>query len=359
MSAVQIVLFIVGLGLLVLGAELLVKGASRLAVALGLSPLVVGLTVVSYGTSSPEMAVSGMAVSNGQTDLALGNVVGSNIFNVLFILGLSALVAPLLVARQVVRREVPIMVAVAVALLLLGLDGGISRLDGVLLLGSAVFYTAWTVRESRRESAAERQQAEGEQPRRGGAMVLNVLLVLVGLGMLMLGSRWLVGGAMAMARALGISELVIGLTIVAGGTSLPEVATSVLAALRGERDIAVGNVVGSNIFNILAVLGLSATLSSTGVPVSPAVLSFDLPVMLAVTFACVPIFLSGHVISRWEGAVFLGYYVAFTAYLVLAAQQHDALHGFTRVMLWFALPLTALTLLIVLVRALRAQRSAG
>jgi cation:H+ antiporter len=355
MSTVQLVLFIVGLGLLIVGAELLVRGASRLAVALGLSPLVVGLTVVAYGTSSPEMAVSAMAALRGQTDLALGNVVGSNIFNVLFILGLSALIVPLLVARQVVWREVPIMIAVSLAMLLLGLDGSISRLDGLLLLGGAVFYTVWTVRASRREAAAARSEGISEPPPRRTFLALNVLFILVGLGMLLLGSRWLVGGAVAMARALGVNELIIGLTIIAAGTSLPEVATSILAAARGERDIAVGNVVGSNIFNILIVLGLGAAASPTGVAVSPAALSFDIPVMLAVAFACFPIFISGHVISRWEGAVFFGYYIAYTVYLVLDAQQHDALHGFSRVMVWFVLPLTALTLLVILARSTRLR----
>jgi cation:H+ antiporter len=302
------------------------------------------------------MAVSVMAVLRGEADLSLGNVVGSNIFNVLFILGLSALVVPLLVARQVVRREVPIMVAVSLAMLLLGLDGRISRLDGLLLVGGGGLYTVWTVRASRREAAVARREAAPEPPPRRASLAVDVLLVLVGLGLLVVGSRWLLGGAVVMARALGVSELIIGLTLIAGGTSLPEVATSILAAIRGERDIAVGNAVGSNIFNILVVLGLTAAMSPTGVAVNPAARSFDIPVMLAEAFACLPFFFTGYLISRWEGAVFFGYYVAYTIYLVLDAQQHDALHGFTQVMARFVLPLTALTLLVILARSMRIPR---
>ncbi|NVJ03210.1 calcium/sodium antiporter [Myxococcus sp. AM009] len=341
--------------MLVGGAELLVRGASGLALALGISPLVVGLTVVALGTSAPELAVTLSASLRGQPDLALGNVVGSNICNVLLILGVSALVTPLVVVRQLVWREVPLMVGVSGALLLMCLDGRVSRLDGAVLVAGGVGYTAWTVVASRRE----RRQAPGAAaaaPR--GPVWRDVLFVAVGLALLVLGSRWLVAGAVAFARVLGVSELVIGLTLIAGGTSLPEVATSLLAAMRGERDIAVGNVVGSNIFNVLAVLGFCATVAPGGVAAADAVVSFDLPVMLAVAVACLPIFRTGHVISRWEGGVFFAYYVAYTAYLVLDAQQHDALHGFTRVMGWFVLPLTALTLAILLARGLRRPRPA-
>jgi cation:H+ antiporter len=358
-DALTLVLFAVGLVLLIVGAELLVRGASSLATAVGISPLVVGLTVVAFGTSSPELAVSTQASLAGQADLALGNVVGSNVFNVLFILGLSALIAPLVVSQQLVRLDVPLMIAASVLLLLLALDGTIGRLDGALLFAGIVAYTTFLIRQSRRESKAvqaEYDEAFGEHgsPRRGPLqMLLNLGLVVAGLALLVLGSRWLVDGAVAMATALGVSELVIGLTIVAAGTSLPEVATSILATVRGERDIAVGNVVGSSIYNILAILGAAAIVAPGGLPVAPSMLTFDIPVAIAVAVACLPIFFTGHLIARWEGALFLGYYVAYTLFLVLAATQHDALPAFSGAMLAFVLPLTAVTLVWLALRAWR------
>ncbi len=357
MSVTTVVLFVAGLALLVLGADLLVKGASRLAAALGISPLVIGLTVVAYGTSAPEMAVSVKSAFLGQADLALGNVVGSNIFNVLFILGASALISPLVVSAQIVRLDVPIMIALSVATWMLCLDGGIGRLDGVLLFGGAIAYTVFQIVQSRRESAAIQAEFAAEyEPREKTSTAANLGWVAVGLALLVLGSRWLVDGAVAFAQALGVSELVIGLTIVAAGTSLPEVATSILAAIRGERDIAVGNVVGSNIFNILAVLGMTGLVAPQGLAAPPALMAFDLPVMIAVAVACLPIFASGSVIARWEGALFLFYFVAYTAYVVMAAQHHDALPMYGLVMGAFVLPLTALTLAVVGWRAWRERR---
>lgn len=357
MDILTIGLFLIGLVLLIGGAELLVRGASALAAALRISPLVIGLTIVAYGTSAPELAVSVQSGVAGQGDLALGNVVGSNIFNVLLILGLSATIAPLIVSRQLVRRDVPLMIGVSFVFLLLALDGGISRLDGLLLFAGAISYTAYTVIQSRREPQPPANTTASERP--PAPWPVQVALLVVGLGMLVLGSRWLVNGAVAFAEALGVSELIIGLTIVAAGTSLPEVATSVLASLRGERDIAVGNVVGSNIFNLLSVLGLTALVSPAAIPVSGAALAFDIPVMLAVALACLPIFFTGYVIARWEGLLFLGYYVAYTLYLILNATQHAALPLFNTVMLLFVLPLTAITLLVVAIRAWRAQSRAS
>ena len=357
MNTMTVVLFVAGLGLLVLGAEWLVKGASRLAAALGISPLVIGLTVVAYGTSAPEMAVSVKSAWAGQPDLALGNVVGSNIFNVLFILGASAIITPLVVSSQLIRLDVPIMIGVSLLTLLLAGDGSVGRLDGAILFALALAYTAFQVRQSRKESAAVRQEYGREFGRSRSATAANLAFIAAGLVLLVLGSRWLVNGAVAFAQALGVSELIIGLTIVAAGTSLPEVATSILAAFRGERDIAVGNVVGSNIFNLLAVLGLSGLVAPGGLPAPAALLRFDLPVMVAVALACLPIFASGAVIARWEGALFLLYYAAYTAYLVLAAQQHDALPAFSAVMEAFVLPLTAVTLAVVGWRAWRRPAS--
>jgi cation:H+ antiporter len=356
-----IILFICGVALLILGAEFLVRGAARLALAVGISPLVVGLTVVAFGTSSPEVAVSVQAALSARDDLAVGNVVGSNIFNVLFILGASALIAPLVVARQLVRQEVPIMIGTSLLLGALCLDGRVSFADGLLLISLLIVYAAFVIVQSRR-ALADAAGAGVEAPGGSGSKwdrhwSVQVLLVIGGLALLALGARWLVDASISFARHLGVSELVIGLTIVAAGTSLPEVATSLVAAIRGQRDIAVGNVVGSNIFNILGVLGISAAAAPAGLAVAPALPAFDLPLMIAVALACLPIFFTGHLIARWEGVLFLGLYGAYTVYVLLAAQDHDALEPFSAVMLYSVLPVIALTLALVAWREWRARRA--
>ncbi len=362
MTTVRVVLFILGLVLLVAGAELLVRGAARLARAAGISPLVIGLTVVAFGTSSPELAVSVQAALAERPDLAIGNVVGSNIFNVLFILGLAALVAPLIVAQQLIRWDVPLMIGASVMLLFVSLDGRVGRGDGLVLAVGLVAYVVWSVFQSRRQSAAVQAEyaAEfGTAPPGGAALALQLAFVVAGLALLVVGARWLVDGGAALARALGLSELIVGLTVVAAGTSLPEVATSVVASLKGERDIAVGNVVGSNLFNILGVLGLSAAVSAAGIPVSAAAVRVDIPVMIAAAVACLPIFFTGHRISRWEGVLLLGLYIAYTAYLVLSATRHALLPLFTSAMTVFVLPAIALTLAVLAARAYRAGGPRG
>ncbi len=347
----SIVWFALGLVALVAGAEALVRGASRLALSFGISPLVVGLTVVAFGTSSPELAVSVQSSWAGQVDIAIGNVVGSNIFNVLFILGVSALITPLLVNQQLIRQEVPIMIGVSLLLWALAADGGIGSWDGALLAGLLAAYSVLVIRQSRRETRAiQAEYDEAFAAGRGGWDAhwgVQVLLIVGGLALLVLGSRWLVEAAVTFARHLGVSELVIGLTIIAAGTSLPEVATSILAAVRGERDIAVGNVVGSNLFNILGVLGVSAVVAPTTLTVSPAALAFDIPVMVAVAVACLPVFFTGNLIARWEGLLFLSCYLAYVGYLILQATQHAALGPFSAVMGSFVLPLTAITLVLL------------
>jgi cation:H+ antiporter len=354
-------LFLGGIAALIAGANLLVRGASSLAAAMAVPPLVVGLTVVAFGTSSPELAVSVQSARSGLTDIAVGNAVGSNIFNVLFILGLSSLIAPLPVAEQIVRKEVPLSIAASVLLLLLAVDGHIGRIEGAVLSLGVVAYTAYLVAQARREgepTSPDYQREFGDAAaRRARHRLLQIGFVIGGLALLVVGSDWIVEGAVRAARLLGLSEVVVGLTIVAAGTSLPEVAASVVAALKGERDIAVGNVVGSNIFNILAVLGLSSLVAPAGLSVPPSVASFDIPVMIATMVACLPIFLSGNRIARWEGALFLAYYVCYTTYLVLAATRQDALPAFNMAMLFFALPLTAVTLLIGLYRSLASRRA--
>lgn len=345
--SMSIIFFVVGLVFLIIGAEALVKGASRLAAAFGISPLVIGLTVVAFGTSSPELAVSIKSSLSGQGTIALGNAVGSNIFNILFILGLSALIAPLFVSQQLVRLDVPLMITLSVMVLILSLDEKLNRTDGLLLVIGLTIYLWFLISQSRKESrgikAAGTNAVEAEKPK----WAKDIGFVIGGLLLLVTGSRWFVNSAVLFAEYLKISELIVGLTIVAAGTSLPEVVTSVIAVVRGERDIAVGNVVGSNIFNIMGVLGFAGFISPTGIEVSPAVIGFDLPVMIAVALACLPIFFTGGVISRKEGLLFLGYYIAYVLYLILAASRHDLLPKFSATMLYFVIPLTAITLLII------------
>ncbi|MCD6665703.1 MAG: calcium/sodium antiporter [Hydrogenophaga sp.] len=358
-----ILMFLAGLAGLIAGAELLVRGASKLALSFGISPLVVGLTIVAFGTSSPEMAVSVGAVMDGRTDIAIGNVVGSNIFNVLLILGLSAIITPLVVHIQLIRQEVPIMLGASLLLLVLAFDGRVGLWDGAILVGLMLAYTVFLIVQSRRETqdAQDEYAAEVKPAEAGGwdaSLPVQLILIVAGLGLLVLGSDWLVDAAIVFAKALGVSDVVIGLTIVAAGTSMPEVATSVMAAFKGERDIAVGNVVGSNTFNILGCVGLSGIAAgSAGLGVPPSVLNFDIWVMLAVALACLPVFMTGREIARWEGGVFLLYYVAYVAYLILAAQAHDALGTFSAVMMGFVVPITVITLVVVLLRG-RSQ-SAG
>lgn len=349
----------VGLVLLVVGAEVLVRGAARLAAQLGISPLVIGLTVVAFGTSAPETAVSVQSALEGKGDLAIGNVLGSNIANVLLILGLTAAITPLIVSRQLIRLDVPLMILASLLTYGLALDGLLGVLDGVILFSCILAYTLFLVISSRREQA-QASQTEGDEfnkefaledtatarswPRHAG-------LIVAGLVLLVSGSDFLVSGATALARAWGLSELIIGLTVVAVGTSLPELATSIMAALRGERDIAVGNIVGSNIFNLLCVLGLSALVSPLPIQVSPAALAFDFPVLLGVAVACLPIFFAGYRINRWEGWLFLGYYVAYTSYLILSSTGRPAAQLLAESMLWYAIPLTAITVLTLAWRA--------
>lgn len=354
MTPTAFALFVAGLALLLVGAELLVRGASRLAVALGLSPLVIGLTVVAWGTGSPEFAVAVKAAFAGQPDLAIGNVVGSNIANVLFILGFAALVVPLKVSERVVRLDVPLMIGASALTLLFALDGNLGTLDGLIFVSLLTAYTWWTVRASRREQRAVAEDYEREFGAKAAVahrgwkhFAVHIGMVAAGLYLLVKGSDWLVEGASAIAVAWGFSELVVGLTIVALGTSLPELATSAVAGLRGERDIAVGNAVGSNIFNLLAVLGVTAAVSPGGVPVANAALSIDIPIMIAVAIACLPVFFSGYIIDRWNGALFIALYAGYIVHLVLQGTTHAASSGFSNIMVFFVLPLVTFTLALI------------
>ena len=280
---------------------------------------------------------------SGGMDIALGNVIGSNIFNVFFILGLSALISPLLVSIQLVRLDVPVMITVSVLAIIMSLDGRLSSMDGLMLFTGVIIYTVLMIRLGRKQSAQD--QAEYFEPpqqlsNKIRQFILDISLVITGLVFLVSGSNMLVKSAIKIASSLGISEFVISVTIVAIGTSLPEVATSVVASIRGERDIAVGNIVGSNIFNILAVLGLSAFVSPAGITVNSTVLHFDMLVMLAAAFICLPVFFTGFRITRPEGAVLLMFYVLYTSYIILVENSWDYLSVFSAVIIYIVIPLT-------------------
>ncbi len=355
-----IAFLVVGLVLLVYSADFLVKGAANLAAALGISPLVVGLTVVAFGTSAPELAVSVMSAFKGQADLAVGNVIGSNIFNVLVILGISAMIIPLTVHAQLVRFDVPVMIFLSLLLFPLSMDGVLSRRDGVILVALLLGYLFILIRGSRREKDAGVLGEFGEEygkPDADPKWLKNIAFVVFGVAGLVVGSDRLVYGAVFIAKHFGVSELIIGLTIISAGTSLPEVATSVVAALKGQRDIAVGNVVGSNIFNIVTVLGVSSLVAPEGVAVAKAALDFDMLFMIAIAVAALPVFFHGYRIGRASGFFFLAFYVAYIIYLILDAKSHSAFSTYREVMLLYVAPAAALALSVLLVSAFRQRKN--
>lgn len=367
MDSTVILLFIVGCALLIAGAEMLVNHASFLALAFGISPLVIGLTIVAYGTSAPELVVSVQSSYSGQGDLAVGNLVGSNIANVLLILGVSSVVTPLVVSRKIIRLEVPLLIGISIATMAMAWNGSIGRLEGSILFLGALLYTGFIIYQSRREESEDARIAALdldappaialERPRTG-QIVIRLVWIIVSFAMLVVGSRSLVYSASAIARSLGFSELIIGLTIVAVGTSLPELATSVMASIKGEKDIAIGNVIGSNIFNILFVMGVCSMVAPEGLPIALPALRFDIPVMVAVAIACLPIFFTGGIVDRWEGLLFLGYYLAYTSYLVFNATQHDSIELFSTLVLALVALLTLVALMDWIMRMLRASKLA-
>lgn len=363
MSPISISFIAIGIGALVVGAEWLVRGSARLAARTGLSNVVIGLTVVAFGTSAPELAVSVGDVLRGDDQagsIAIGNVIGSNIANILLALGLAAAFGgALIVAQRIVRIDVPLMIGVSVLFLLFALDGQLDRREGVVLTIALIVYVSWTVVSARRGTAiaVELEYEEALAPGRAGQRTawFDVLVVLGGLAFLVIGAQSLVSGASDIAADLGVSDLLIGLTIVAIGTSLPEVATTVVAAMRGQRDLAVGNAIGSNLFNLLAVLGITATVSPSSLPIPDSALNVDIPVMIAVAVACLPIFVDGYNLRRWEGAVFFGFYVLYLGWLVVDAGEYGGRDEYGDVVLFIVVPLTAITMGVVWYRTHRRR----
>lgn len=318
---------VVGLALVTLGAELLVRGGTALAFRLGVPPLFIGLTVVGFGTSTPELSASIVATLRGSSEVSVGNVVGSNVFNLAVILALAAVVMPIRVRIAELHRELAVMTLVALAPLAAWMTGGVvPGWMGVALVALLVVYLADAIRRARRAGDADRARIEGELAQAepvvpsgaGRSAWLSLALIAGGLGALIVGARLFVGSATSIAGAWGVPEVIIGLTIVAAGTSLPELATSVVAALRGSSDVAVGNVVGSNIFNVLGILGIAAIIGPQSVP--RQVLVFDAPVMLAVSLAAWWMLRTGETLTRREGLVLLSIFGAYLATLIVLAR---------------------------------------
>lgn len=311
-------LMVTGIGLLIAGGELLVRSSSKIASFLGVSPLVIGLTVVAFGTSAPELGVSLVAALQGNPEIALANVVGSNIFNVGFILGLCAMISPLVVNMQLIKFDVPILIITSLLTFLICVDGQLNRIEGLGLFLCAVIYTVWLIRASRKESENISLQFNEAIPSNSGkGLYLQSGLALGALVILVVGSKLLVSGATDFAHFFGVSEELIGLTIVAAGTSLPEVATSVMATVRGQKDLAIGNVIGSNIYNLTLILGLASGINPKGLQVSSSILHFDLIAMVAIAMLSLPLLMTSRKLDRWEGAVLFGAYVGYTAFLLI------------------------------------------
>ncbi|NNB26734.1 calcium/sodium antiporter [Pseudomonas fragi] len=340
-----------GLALLVAGAELLVRCAVRMAANLKVRPLLIGLTLVAVGSSAPQLTVSLQAALNDTADIAVGSVIGSNIFNILVTLGLSALIIPLRVSRQLVRLDIPLMILASGLVFALALNKQLDRLDGVVLLGGLLVYLALLLRQSRHSG---HHHPRHDLPRT--SWLHNLVLMLAALLLLLgLAGHLLLGAAVTLATELGLSERIIGLTIIAVSTSLPQLATSLIAAFRGQGEIAVGNVIGSNVFNLLGVLGLTALVAPAPLSVSPNALAFDLPVMLGVAALCLPVFYTGYRVTRGEGLLFLGLYLAYGLHVVSFTTGMPLAGKLEHLMLFFVLPALLLFLLLSTLRAWRRQ----
>lgn len=339
-----LLLLILGITILILGAELLVRGASYLAMLFGISPLVVGLTIVGFGTSSPELAVSIKSAIMGESDIVVGNVVGSNILNILLIFGISSIIIPLTSNFNVVRFDIPFMIGISFVMLFFSLNGRVSRFEGLILFVGLLTYIIFSIFKGRDKEALFKDKIDVELVKKRKSYlewIKNIFFVASGLLFLVLGSHLFVNGAIKLARQLGVSELIIALTVVALGTSLPELVTAVVGAFKKEMDIVVGNIIGSNIFNILGILGLSSIFSKDGITVLPSALNFDIPVMIAVAVISLPICFTGGKITRVEGAILLLYYLSYDLYLLLLSYHHDSTSkALFVVIMYIGVPLT-------------------
>jgi cation:H+ antiporter len=339
----SVVAFAGGLIGLLAAGHLVVRAASALGGRFGLSPNIIGLTIVAAGTSAPELAVVFQAIAADDTELAVGSIIGSNIANILLVLGLASLMGAITVASRLVRVDIPVMMLASAGLVLFALDRNLGQLEGLLLVVGLVAFTIWTLGTAANGTTPDPARREVDLVRTVGGLVAGIIVLAVA-------ARFVVIGAEDIAAALGVPELIIGLTIVALGTSAPEIVTTLVAAAQGHRDLAVGNAVGSNIYNILLVLGLTSAVTPAGIAISADAVTLDLPIMAAVAFACLPLVAWDRRLARWEGAVFLTYYLAYLTFLVLDATGHRAKDPFALVMVAFVLPLTIITIATVLYR---------
>ena len=353
-----VILFIAGLALLIGGADLFLKAVDHFGLKWGVSPLIMGLTVVAFATGAPELAISLQAAANGSADLVLGNIIGSNIANILLILGVAGLIKPLFITRRIIRVDVPIVIAASILLYVLSLDGILTKLDGVLLLGALSAYSVFMFFQIKRHREEEVFEYEEDKEELGKGLFFytkNVTFLVAGLALIVVGSDWMVDGAVEIARVLGLSELVIGLTIVSIGTSLPEIATSISSAIKNKTEIAVANVMGSNLYNILLTVGLTLVIAPNVLKVSDAAVELDMPFMIAVSMACLPIFYSGFTLSKIDSILYLFYYMAYLGYLVLDATHNPLLPAFGHIMIWFVVPITLIYILIKLFFTLKKK----
>ncbi|MBN2978003.1 calcium/sodium antiporter [Pseudomonas lactucae] len=339
-----------GLLLLIIGAEILVRAAVRLAASLKVRPLIIGLTIVAFGSSAPQMTVSLQATLAGNTDIAVGSVIGSSIFNVLVTLGLSALIIPLRVSRQLVRLDIPVMILAGLLVFTLAANEELTPVDGLFLLIALLAYLAVLHYQTRHSRRPRTLDTVAQAP-----WLSSALLMLGGFLILALAGHLLLGAAVDVASDLGLSERIVGLTLIGVGTSLPCLATSLIAALRGQREIAVGNVIGSNLFNLLGVLGLTALLAPSPLSVSPNALDFDLPVMLGVVVLCLPVFYTGYRVTRAEGLVLLGLYLAYGLHVMSFTTGMPLANKLEQLMLHYVLPALVVFLVFTSLRAWRRQ----
>lgn len=318
-------LFVTGLAVLIYAAELVVRGGSQLALSLGIRPLILGITVVAIGTSTPELAVGLTAASSGSGGIAVGNIAGTNMVNLLLILGLSALIRPLPLHLQTLKLDLPMMLVATLLMTALAWDGLLSRMDGAIMLTVAIIYTYALLRISRRESQRVRQEfreeygadAIAKQLSQAENRSIQLGILLAGIALSVLGAHWLVSGAVDLARSFGWSESIIGLTIVAIGTSAPELVTTMYGTWKNERDVAIGNLMGSSIYNILAILGFICLIPSQSIVVERDLLTFDIPLLAGLMLICIPVFVSGSRISRPEGGIFVCLYLGYLSWLLL------------------------------------------
>jgi len=346
-----VLLFIIGLVTLIGGAELFLKSVDKFGLAWSVSPVVMGLTVVAFATGAPELAISLQAAADGRPDLVLGNILGSNIANILLILGIAGLVKPLRITNRIIKIDVPVVIATSVLLYLLAMDGLLTLTDGLIIFSGLIAYSIFMYTQIKKDRDANKKKSADKKPKLDEPLTTlfygkYIFLLLGGLVLIVMGSRWMVEAAVEIADILGISELIIGLTIVSIGTSLPEVATSLSAVRKGDSDTAVANVMGSNLYNILLTLSLTIIVAPGALTVSPDALNLDLPFMIIVACACLPLFWPAKELNRPIAAGFLIYYALYLGYLVLISMGHPLVETMEWGMIWIIIPATFLVVVI-------------